>query len=593
MSKSKPTLQKTTVELTRRGVFQIRTTTAGGAKRKKIARPIRLRAIGKRESDGATFAQIKFRTMHGDFRSEFFAMSKLRPRNRHEVISKLADLGYEWPENEAQTGEILKQVANTTPERQFRVVSAPGWYGSVLVRPGQVFARGIDKPEIYIDSKNDAHLGAFILGEGSLKGWQELVAKPSRQSSCLRLSIAAALGALFLRPLGLDSFGINWFSDTSDGKSHALFVAASVAGLMGPGGLPSWADSESAIEALAQGHRDCVMPLDETADGEGKTPIEKKARLLAFLIARNRPRRLSPIYERSHNLANREFRIIVLSSSERALGQIARAASARRLGGEEVRFMDIPASDPNSAGIFDGNIKPTPGKTLRETAKELVETLKVNAIKHQGYAFRELQERYVNDPHGLRRLKTYKEQFERDAVLPNGHNAHYRVRSNFAAMYAAAALAIDYGILPWKKRPTFRAIKRCMRLALATLATRAKGPAAAMPAVDTRHLGRMLMKRIAEAELVTVKPKQKVTEAQACARQKADGFKINGEIYVKPDRFKRWIPNQFERNVLKGKKVILTERDDTATIERKVGGIKGKPRYYAIDVRAVRRLASK
>ena len=100
------------------------------------------------------------------------------------------------------------------------------------------------------------------------------------------------------------------------------------------------------------------------------------------------------------------------------------------------------------------------------------------------------------------------------------------------------------------------------------------------------------MKRIAEAELVTVKPKQRVTEAQARARQKADGFKINGEIYVKPDCFKRWVPSQSERNVLKEKEVILTEREDTATIERKVGGIKGKPRYYAIDVRALRRLAS-
>ena len=204
--------------------------------------------------------------------------------------------------------------------------------------------------------------------------------------------------------------------------------------------------------------------------------------------------------------------------------------------------MDIPASDPNSAGIFDGNIAPAPGKTLRETTKELVENLKANAIKHQGYAFRELIEKYVNDPHGLEHLRNYKEQFERDAVLPDEHNAHYRVRSNFAVMYAAAALSIDYEILPWKKRPTFRAIEKCMRLALATLATGAKEPGATMPAIDTRNVGRTLMKRIAEAELVTVKPKQKVTEAQARARQKADGFKINGEIYVKPDRFKRWVP---------------------------------------------------
>ena len=540
MSKSRPTQQKTTIELTARGVFQISTARAGETERKKIARLIRLRAVGRRESDGVTFAQIRFRTMHGDYRSELFAKSNLLPKKRDEIKNKLADLGYEWPDDEGMAGTILQEIANTRTEREFRIVSAPGWYDLVFVLPDQVFAHGNNKPEIYIDPNSDAHLGAFVLGEGSLKDWQQLVAKPSRQSSRLRLSIAAALGAPFLRLLGLDSFGINWFSDTSDGKSHAVYVAASVAGLMGPAGLPSWANSQPAIEDQARGLRDCVMPLDETADGEDKTtPLEKKARILAFLIARNRPRRLSRIYERNNNLANREFRIIVVSTSERALGQIARAAGRQRLGGEEVRFIDIPASDPNSAGIFDGNVTAAPGKTLRETTKELVDNLKTNAIKHQGYAFRELMERYTNDPHGLEHLRTYKEQFERDAVLPDAHNAYYRVRSNFAVMYAAAALAIDYKILPWEKRPTFRAIEKCMRLALTTLATGAKDPGAAMPAIDTRNVGRTLMKRIAEARLVTVKPKQKVTQEQACARQKADGFKINSEIYVKPDRLKR------------------------------------------------------
>ena len=187
--------------------------------RKKIAGPIRLRAIGKRESDGATFAQIRFRTMHGDYRSEFFAMSNLLPKNRDEIKNKLADLGYEWPEDDDFVCMILKEVATTRPEREFRMVSAPGWYDSAFVIPDQVFARGNKKPEIHIDPNSDAHVGAFVLGEGSLKDWQELVAKPSRQSSRLRLSIAAALGAPFLRPLGLDSFGINWFSETSDGKT--------------------------------------------------------------------------------------------------------------------------------------------------------------------------------------------------------------------------------------------------------------------------------------------------------------------------------------------------------------------------------------
>ena len=434
------------------------------------------------------------------------------------------------------------------------MVSAPGWYNSTFVLPDQVFASGNKTPEIYIGPNTDAHVGAFALGEGSLKDWQELVAKPSRLSSRLRLSIAAALAAPFLRLLGLDSFGINWFSETSDGKTVSLIVAASVPGLLGPEGLPSWADSEAALEAQLRGCRDGPMALDDTGDGEHQMPLEEKARMLAFLIARNRPRKLSKVYERNNGLGPRETRNIVISSSERALGQIARAAGKGRLGGEEVRFMDIPASDPESSGIFDVNIVPAPGKTLRETTKDLVESLRANAIKHQGYAFRELLEKFVNDPNGLEHLRAYKEQFERDAVLPDKHNAHYRIRSNFAVMYAAAALAIDYEILPWKKRPTFRAIEKCMRLALATLATGAKEQAATAPAVDLHHVCRILKKRIAEAKLVVVTPKQKVTDEQARARQKADGFKINGEIYLKPDRFKELDSNSIRPQRAQGTK---------------------------------------
>jgi hypothetical protein len=75
--------------------------------------------------------------------------------------------------------------------------------------------------------------------------------------------------------------------------------------------------------------------LNETVDGEHQIPLEKKSQMIAFLIARSRPRKLSPIYERNHNLANREFLIILLSSSERALREIASAANARRAGGND------------------------------------------------------------------------------------------------------------------------------------------------------------------------------------------------------------------------------------------------------------------
>ena len=174
-----------------------------------------------------------------------------------------------------------------------------------------LWAERTTKPKSTLTPESDAHLGAFVLGEGSLKDWQKLVAKPSRKSSRLRLSIAAALAAPFLEALGIDSFGINWFSDTSDGKTLCLMVAASVAGLWVPTDCRAGPTVSQPSKPWREGHRDNVMPLDESADGEHQMPLKRRREMVAFLIARGRPRKLSPIYERNHNLANREFRIIL------------------------------------------------------------------------------------------------------------------------------------------------------------------------------------------------------------------------------------------------------------------------------------------
>jgi hypothetical protein len=127
---------------------------------------------------------------------------------------------------------------------------------------------------------------------------------------------------------------------------------------------------------------------------------------------------------------------------------------------------------------------------------------------------------------------------------------------------------------------------------LATMETGRIHASSITPAVDPHYLSKTLNGQLARAQIVKVRARQKVTRKQARARQNADGFEIDGKVYVKPDRFKRWISTQPERIALKTHKVLVTERTDTATVERKIGGIKGKPRYYAIDVRTLRRLAS-
>jgi hypothetical protein len=580
-------MKRTAFKITRKrdGVFL-----TTGDKCTRVAEPIKVRSIGTRLADKVTLVEIRFKTIHGYYQSETFPFSYLHRERWDKIKVRVGDQGYVWPEDQKVANEILRQLAAMLPKRRFVQVSAPGWYQPAFVLPGKVYGPPGSGTDYRIDPDSDAHVGAFVCGKGSLEGWQETVAKPARKSSCLRVAIAAAFAAPLVRPMGMDSFAINWFSDTSDGKTTMLFAAASVAGLIGADGLPGWADSEPGLEDQARGHRDCVLPLDESGDGNGKIPLKDKAKMLAFMIARNRPRKLSKRYERAHALQVREYRIIVQSSSELALTQVAIDAGGKRLGGEEVRFIDVCASEPGSLGIFDGAITRQPGKTDRETTKDLIEQIKIDAEFNQGFPYQEFLRNYFQDAEALSKVKAYKDQFESEVCVASS-NAALRIRSNFALIWAAAAMAIDYEVLPWEKPPTFKAVKKCLRKALDVIeASKAPAP----PAVDsTTSILTALNDKLEGADLRKVVLRKRITTQQARRRVKADGFRINGDIYLKPDRLRRWVPSHRDRVVLKDTGAVRTCRDDAATIEQVIAGIPGKPRYYVLDGQKLERLLRK
>jgi hypothetical protein len=579
---AKSTMMK--IKLRRSGVFK-RTKIAGGAKQwTKVAPRIQLRASGTQLADDSFIAEFRFRDMRGAVRSVFADWSITLPEKKRELKSKLATAGYEWPRDKLTSDAIWAALVDTRPKRKFNFARAPGWYGHGFALPGKFYSADKSVPRVIIDPESVEHVGAFIIGEGSLSDWQASVGKPARKSSPLCLSISAALAAPLLRKLNMDSFAINWFGNTTEGKTLTLKVAASVAGLFGPGGsMPSWADSEAGFEGQAMGHRDCVLPLDETGDGEQKMPLAERARMLAFGIARNRPRTLSASYEKQHGLGKREYRIIVLSSSERALGDVARKAGTPRLGGEEVRFMDIPASEPGSQGIFDRKINPDNGKSLTDVTKALAEKIAAAAQLYQGHVFRAFLDRLMKDNNWEAQVLGYKADFEKKVKVPDA-KAVYRIRSNFAVIWAAAALAIDYKILPWKKRRAFAAIKKCFRRCLAALVEPSPIESLESQTSNSANVLQTLKEKLDRCELRPIQQRKKVSDDEAAARQKADGFIIDGVPYVKNDRFEEWFPSSHDRSTLREAGIFRTQRQDTPTIDRKISGIKGKPRYYAIDV---------
>src|SRR5665213_376772 len=575
--------KRISIKLTRRGAFAVKTLASGKTETTKVAPRIKLRAIGTRPVYGTHLVEIRFQPKKGRVRSEYLELSYLLPRKRNQLQERLADLGYAWPLKNDVADAIWYALAKTRPKKEFIWVDAPGWYGDSFALPDRFFSSDANATPVLIDPYSKVHIGAFITGEGSLRGWKASVGKLARKSSPLRVSIAATLAAPLLRKLGMDSFAINWFGPTSEGKSFLLKAGASVSGLIGPDGLPVWADSEPAFEGHAMGHRDCMMPLDETADGENKMPLVERARMLAFGISRNRPRKFSPTYEKQHGLGKRDYRILIQSSSERALRDVARDAGEPRLGGEEVRFMDVPASETGSQGIFDSKLKPKKDKSLRETAKVIVEGTLALAILNQGYVLPTFLDRLVKDKNWEATVRRYKAQFESEVNAPD-ERAIYRIRGNFAVIWAAAAIAIDYKLLPWKKRRTLRAVEKCFQRCIAALAS----PPAIDPiesrASNSGNVLRALKEKLDHCDLRSIKQGKKASAAEATARQKADGFIINGVTYLKNDRVDEWFSSSQDRSILRKAGIFRTKRKDTPTVDKKISGIKGKPRYYIINI---------
>jgi hypothetical protein len=77
-----------------------------------------------------------------------------------------------------------------------------------------------------------------------------------------------------------------------------------------------------------------------------------------------------------------------------------------------------------------------------------------------------------------------------------------------------------------------------------------------------------LSDKLEKTDLRKVVLRKQITPQQAQRRVKADGFRINGDIYLKPGRLKRWVPSQRDRVVLKDTGGVRTRRDDAATIEQ-------------------------
>jgi putative DNA primase/helicase len=258
-----------------------------------------------------------------------------------QFIKLLSDHGYVWPPNRGTRTEIIAALSIVKPDRDICVTPVPGRCGKWFVLPGESYGpNGPSQNGPLIMRHPTVRLGSFRR-LGTLDSWKKHVARKCIHSTRARLAMATTFAAPNLRRLGLNSFGFNFSGETSGGKTLALRMAASGAGLISGKGLATWDGTPTGFEQRAMGHRDNIMPLDDISHLEGDT--KKISKLVTFRLAGNRTKERAGQYVAAQNLVEEDFRVISLSTSEDPLWEQLDKYGPRRTRGEEVRMIDVPA----------------------------------------------------------------------------------------------------------------------------------------------------------------------------------------------------------------------------------------------------------
>ena len=273
---------------------------------------------------------------------------------------------------------------------------------------------------------------------GSLESWQENVALPCTGHMLAEFAIATAFASLILTPCNFDSFGVHFFNNSSKGKSTLAMVAGSVCGGGGPKGfLRQWRATSNALEGLAVQHNDNLLCLDEISQADSKALYEA-----IYMLMNDQGKARLKKNIQSQPIST--WKILVLSNGEKTIGdKISEDKYREQMAGQSVRIIDIDAD----AGYGVYSYQPEDIDLA-----SFSDNLKAASMQNYGYACRAFLEQFTQDYEAsVQRIQKIAQEFQEKNTNSNYSGQVKRVIKSLSAVVAAGELAIEFGILPWKK----------------------------------------------------------------------------------------------------------------------------------------------
>ncbi len=355
----------------------------------------------------------------------------------NELAQELADAGL--PIVPGKEKELLRYLADFRPKARMIAVTSTGWFHDVFVLPNQII--GESPGERIVLQPPTYHAAAdAIYAKGTLKEWQEHIARPAARNPLLRFALSSAFAGPLRFLSGIEAGGFHFYGQTSSGKTTLLQVAGSVFGNSADpaqvGGdnayLRRWNMTSNAMEGIAEAYNDLPLIIDEISEGDERSFGTAIYRLMGG-TGRERADRTGAA--RKH----RSWRGWLLSAGEIPVSQHIDASGQKARGGQLVRLVDVPVDT-----IFDD----------AASANQMKEACAL----YFGAAGPAFIKNLVDDLERLRQdLRQSQEVAEE--IGEASTNEEKRVRTRFAFCALAGEMAIATGILPWNKGIAFEACK--------------------------------------------------------------------------------------------------------------------------------------
>ncbi|MFG1294070.1 DUF927 domain-containing protein [Xanthobacter versatilis] len=477
------------------------------------------------------------------------------------ILQRLAGKGWIDSINPKAT-TIIKQVVEES-RSIIRVTSRTGWHEGVrFVMPNQTI--GPDGENVRFFSTSRPPAASLV---GTLKDWRTGLKAPLAASSYLTFTSALAMAGSLINLLELSEGAIFQLTGASStGKTLALRVAQSTMGSADISGVLTHDATDRALEEHLATANDALLCIDELGRLQG-THRAKRERIkhLPHMLASGVGRARSKSVEAEH-LDRKKYRLLGLST-----GELPLESYGERELGERVRYPDIPVPSIAESGIFD---RLAEGQDAHELAAQAEATIRAN----YGFAYETFVGFLVEmRAYAVPAAKEHIEDFMAKAA-PDGTSWDRRFALKFAIVYAAAALASEWEILPFSETHARNCIRRLHRKARveARSAEEAKDALLALLAKHEKTPHFPLLKK--------GEPFPDDGKAWGFRRRQGDCI----ELAVIPARLKAMIrPQRHDRSVLHklaDAGVLLTEREGRFESQRAIDGLAAKkPFFYIFD----------